>query len=258
MRSKTQLAETLAHIHGITFALAPATDSGSGAALFGFGSGQDLDDAAKVVAVVDQGGLGLPDRDYYLNKDQKSVDLRQQYVAHVQKTFELLGETSAQAAADAKIVMNFETSLAKVSLDIVKRRDPANLNHKLSLQELQGLTPAFSWDQYLKNVNAPNTDHYLVMTPDFFKGIDQLIASVALENWKVYLRWQLVNVSSSLLSAPFVDEKFDFYGHTLMGQRVQTPRWRRCVRSVDRDLTEALGQEYVARAFAADSKERML
>ena len=257
LRSKTQLAETLAHIHSITFALAAGTDSGSGTALFGFASGQDLDDASKVVAVVDQGGLGLPDRDYYLKQDQKSSELRQQYVAHVRKTFELLGETSAQAAADAKVVMDFETSLAKASLDIVARRDPANLNHKLSLKELQALTPAFSWDRYLASVNAPQTDHYLVMTPDFFKGAGQMIADVPLENWKTYLRWQLVNTSSSLLRTPFVDEKFEFYGRTLLGQKAQTPRWRRCVRSVDRDLSEALGQEFVARAFAADSKERI-
>lgn len=107
-------------------------------------------------------------------------------------------------------------------------------------------------------MNAPQTDHYLVMTPDFFKGVGQLISSVPLENWKIYLRWQLVNASSSLLSGPFADEKFDFYGRALLGQRVQTPRWRRCVRSVDRDLAEALGHEFVARAFAADSKERIL
>jgi putative endopeptidase len=258
LQNKTQLPEILAHIHGITFALAASTDSGSGAALFGFGSGQDLDDASKVVAVADQGGLGLPDRDYYFNSDQKSVDLRQQYLTHIQKTFELLGEPSAQAATDAKVVMDFETSLAKASLDIVKRRDPTNLNHKLSLRELQALTPGFSWDQYLKKLNAPPTDHYLVMTPEFFKGADQLITSTPLENLKVYLRWQLVNASSSLLSGPFVDEKFDFYGHILFGQKAQTPRWRRCVRSVDRDLTEALGQEYVTRAFPADSKDRML
>jgi len=258
LRNKAQLAEALARIHSITFALAAGTDSGSGAALFGFGSGQDLDDASKVVVVVDQGGLGLPDRDYYLKPDQKSSELRQQYVAPVQKTFELLGEPSAQAAADAKVMMDFETSLAKASLDIVARRDPANLNHKLSFQELQALTPAFSWDRYLAHVNAPQTDHYLVMAPDFLKGVGQLIASVPLENWKIYLRWQLVNASSSLLIGPFVDERFDFYGRTLLGQKVQTPRWRRCVRSVDRDLSEALGQEFVTRAFAADSKERML
>ncbi len=258
IQSKTQIPEELARLHQITFALAPSSDSGSTTALFGFGSGQDLDDASQVVATVDQGGLGLPDRDYYLKPDQGSVDLRKQYVEHLAKTFVLLGESSGQATADAKSVMDLETSLASVSLDIVKRRDPANLNHKLSGQELRALTPAFSWDGYLKAIGAPQTNHYLVMTPEFFKGLNGLITSVTLENWKTYLRWQLVNSSSSLLSQPFVAEKFDFYGHTLRGQKVQSPRWRRCAQSVDRDLTEALGQEYVARAFSEDSKQRML
>ena len=176
----------------------------------------------------------------------------------MKKTFQLLGETPPRATDDANTVMDLETSLAKVSLDIVKRRDPANLNHRLSLQEVRALSPAFSWDQYFKSVNAPQTDHYLVMTPEFFKGVNQLIATVPLESWKIYFRWQLVNASSSLLSEPFVEEKFDFYGRTLTGQKAQRARWRRCVQSVDRDLDEALGQEYVARAFAGDSKQRML
>jgi putative endopeptidase len=258
LQSKTQLPEELARIHRITFTLAPGTDSGSTTALFGFSSGQDLDDASKVVAVLDQGGLGLPDREYYLKTDENSADLRRRYVEHLQKTFQLVGETAPQAIDHAKTVMDLETSLAKVSLDIVRRRDPANLNHRLSLQEVRALSPAFSWDQYFKSVNAPQTDHYLVMTPEFFKGVDQLIATIPLESWKIYFRWQLVNASSSLLSEPFVDEKFDFYGRTLTGQKAQRARWRRCVQSVDRDLDEALGQEYVARAFAGDSKQRML
>ena len=258
LHSKTHFPEELARIHRITFTLAPGTDSGSTGALFGFSSGQDLDDASKVVAVLDQGGLGLPDRDYYLKPDEKSADLRQRYVNHLQKTFQLLGDKPVQALDHAKTVMELETSLAKVSLDIVKRRDPANLNHRLSIKDVRALSPEFSWDQYFKSVNAPQTDHYLVMTPEFFKGVNQLIASVPLESWKIYLRWQLVNASSSLLSEPFVDEKFDFYGRALTGQKVQRPRWRRCVQSVDRDLDEALGQEYVARSFAGDSKQRML
>ena len=258
LHSKTHFPEELARIHRITFTLAPGTDSGSTGALFGFSSGQDLDDASKLVAVLDQGGLGLPDRDYYLKPDEKSADLRQRYVNHLQKTFQLLGDKPVQALDHAKTVMELETSLAKVSLDIVKRRDPANLNHRLSIKDVRALSPEFSWDQYFKSVNAPQTDHYLVMTPEFFKGVNQLIASVPLESWKIYLRWQLVNASSSLLSEPFVDEKFDFYGRALTGQKVQRPRWRRCVQSVDRDLDEALGQEYVARSFAGDSKQRML
>lgn len=258
IKEKSQLAEEVAHLHKITFAMSPQSNSGFATPFFGFTSTQDLDDATKVVANVDQGGLGLPDRDYYLKDDAKSVEVRQQYVAHIQKTFELLGEKPAQADADAKTAMDVETALAKVSMDIVMRRDPANLNHKLSAKELKALTPAFSWDEYLKAVAAPPTDHYLVLTPDFFKGMDRVIASTPLADLKTYLRWQLVSPSSFLMSPSFSDERFDFYGRKLAGQKVQRPRWRRCVQAVDRDLGEALGQAYVERAFGSDSKERML
>jgi putative endopeptidase len=258
LKSKTQLAVELAHLHGITFQLEPSTDSGAETALFGFTSSQDLDDASTVVASLDQGGLGLLDRDYYLKDDAKSVEIRQQYVAHVQKTLELLGENSAPAGVHAKAVMGMETALAKASMDIVLRRDPANLNHKLSAKELRALTPDFLWDDYLKDVQAPSTLHYLVASPDFFKGVNQLIKSESLENWKTYLRWQLVTASSSLLGQSFVEEKFDFYGRKLIGQKEQRPRWRRCTQFVDRDLGEALGQAYVDRTFGAEGKARML
>ncbi|HEX4426206.1 MAG TPA: M13 family metallopeptidase [Terriglobales bacterium] len=258
LKSKMQLAGELAHLHAITTQLEPPTDSGAETALFGFTSGQDLDDASKVVASLDQGGLGLLDRDYYLNDDAKSVETRQQYVTHLQKTFELLGENSATATAHAKTVMEMETALAKASMNIVLRRDPANLNHKLSAQELRALTPDFSWDEYLKDVQAPATLHYLVASPDFFKGVNQLIKSESLDNWKTYLRWQLVSASSSLMGQPFVEEKFDFYGRKLVGQKEQRPRWRRCTQFVDRDLGEALGQAYVDQTFGAEGKARML
>jgi putative endopeptidase len=153
--------------------------------------------------------------------------------------------------------MDMETTLAKASMDIVKRRDPANLNHKLTGQELGALTPDFSWDDYLRRIKAPVTDHYLVMVPDFYKGFNQLI-SKSVDNWKTYLRWHLVSDSARLLSQPFVDEDFDFFGRKLFGQQEQRPRWRRCVSYVDRDLGEALGQAYVERAFGPDAKQRML
>jgi putative endopeptidase len=258
LKDKQQLAAEVAHLHQITFALLPGSNSGAQTPLFGFGQGQDLDDASKVVASADQGGLGLPDRDYYLKDDAKSVETRQQYGAHLQKVFELLGEDPTKAAADAKVVMDMETQLAKSSMDIVKRRDPANLNHKMTPAELRALTPNFSWDDYLTGIGAPTTAHYLVYTPDFFKGVNELITSAPIDQWKTYLRWQLVVNSSSMLPTAFADEHFDFYGRKLTGQKVQRPRWRRCVQAVDRDLGEALGQAYVDRTFGADGKQRML
>ena len=259
LKDKSHLAAELGHLHAITTALAQPTDSGGTTALFGFSSSQDLDDASKVVAVADQGGLGLPDRDYYLKEDAKSAETRQQYLAHIQKIQELMGDTPAQAQAHAKTIMDMETALAKASMDIVLRRDPANLNHKMSLKELQALTPHFSWDEYLKAIGgAPPTIHYLVAAPDFYKGVDQLITTASLDDWKIYLRWHLINTSSSLMSSPFADERFDFYGRKLTGQKEQRPRWRRCTQAVDRDLGEALGQAYVDKTFGADGKQRML
>lgn len=258
LSNKSQLATEIAHIHAITFQLAPGSDSGSKTAAFGFSSGQDLDNASMVVAQLDQGGLGLPDRDYYTRDDAQSVKVRQQYVTHIQKMLELLGERPEQATADAKTAMDMETALAKASMDIVKRRDPANLNHKMTGQELRALTPDFSWEDYLKAVDAPSTDHYLVLTPDFYKGFNQLVDSASLDHWKVYLRWQLVSDSASLLSKAFADENFDFFGRTLFGQKEQRPRWRRCTGYIDRDLGQALGQAYVEKAFSADEKARTL
>jgi putative endopeptidase len=259
LKDKSQLPAELAHLHAITALLAEGSNSGATTALFGFSSSQDLDNASLVVASADQGGLGLPDRDYYLKEDSKSAELRLQYVAYMQKMLGLMGNDSAQATAQAKTIMAMETALANASMDIVKRRDPANLNHKMSLKELQALTPSFSWDEYLKTLGgAPPTAHYLILTPDFFKGVEQLIHSASLEDWKTYLSWQLVNTSGSLLSEPLVEQRFDFYGRKLTGQKQQRPRWRRCTTAVDRDLGEALGQAYVDRTFGADGKERML
>ncbi len=258
LKDKSQLSAEIARIHQMTYSLIVPGDSGAATAMFGFTSGQDLDDASKVVATADQGGLSLPDRNYYLADDAKSVETRQHFVDHVQKMLQAAGESESQAASDAKVVLNMETALAKASMDIVKRRDPANLNHKLTAQELRALTPHFSWDEYFKIVKPPATAHYLVATPDFYKGVDQLIVSESLDNWKTYLRWHLVHASANLLSDPFVNENFSFYGRQLVGQKEIKPRWRRCVANVDRDLGEALGQAYVARTFGPDSKERML
>ncbi len=258
MQSKDEIAAELSRIHRQIYSLAGASDSGARVALFGFASSQDLDDATKVVAAVDQGGLGLPDRDYYFKEDEKSVETRKQYVDYAQKVFVLMGDDTATASTHAKTIMEMETALAKSSMDIVKRRDPANLNHKLSEAELRALTPSFSWDAYLKPLSPPTTAHYLVTSPDFLKGVDHLINARSLDDWKVYLSWNLVNNSAKQLSDSFVNEEFEFYGRQLLGQKELEPQWKRCVRAVDRDLGEALGQAYVELAFGPDAKARMI
>jgi putative endopeptidase len=225
-------------------------------ALFNLSSGQDFKDSTQVIAQADQGGLGLPDRDYYFKEDPKSAELRKQYVAHVAKMFELLGDTAA--AAKARTVMEIETGLAKGSLDVVARRDPANIYHKMTEQELTALTPAFGWPRYFAGVGTPPIAGLNVAVPEFFKQMQALLESRPLDEWKTYLTWQLVHAAAPLLSTPFVEARFEFYGHTLTGAKELQPRWKRCVDYTDGDLGEALGQKYVEATFGAGGKERML
>ncbi len=227
-------------------------------ALFDFGSGQDFKDSTQVIAQADQGGLGLPDRDYYLKTDPKSVEILKQYQAHVQKMFQLLGESHPEAATDAELVMNIETALAKGSLDRVSRRDPQKVYHKLSKRQLAALSPSFSWPKYFEGVGAPPIENLNVAVPEFFKQMQTLLNATRLQGWKTYLRWHLLHATAPLLSTPLVNENFNFYGKTLTGAKEIRPRWKRCVDSTDRELGEALGQEYVELAFGAEGKQRTL
>ncbi|MGE5647498.1 MAG: M13 family metallopeptidase [Acidobacteriota bacterium] len=227
-------------------------------ALFSFGSGQDFKDSTQVIAQADQGGLGLPERDYYFKTDAKSVELRKQYVAHVQKMFELAGEQPAAAAAKAQTVMEIETALAKGSLDNVSRRDPANVYHKMTAGELAALAPAISWPRYFDGVGAPGIRSLNVAVPEFFKQMQTLISDVPLESWKTYLSWHVLHSSAPLLPTAFVNEDFAFYGRTLTGAKELRPRWKRCVQFTDSDLGEALGQKYVEETFGAEGKQRTL
>jgi len=227
-------------------------------ALFGFSSGQDFKDASQVIAEADQGGMGLPDREYYVKTDPKSVELREKYVQHVQKMFELLGDSSSNAAAEAKTVMDIETNLAKGALDPTSRRDPAKIYHKMTATELAALSPDFNWSLYLQGIGAPSAQVLNVTEPDFFKQMDVTLKTASLDDWRTYLRWQTVHASAALLPAKFDDENFDFFSKTLSGTKEQPPRWKRCVRFTNGDLGEAVGVEYVAQTFGAEGKERTL
>ncbi len=227
--------------------------------LFAFSSQQDYKNADAMIALADQGGLGLPDRDYYLKDDQKSVETRQRYVEHVTKMFTLLGDTPERAAARAQTVMSIETALAKGSLDVVARRDPAKIYHKTPRQQLEmSLDPSFGWPKYLADVNAPAIESLNVAVPEFFKAMDSLINTSSLDDWKTYLTWHLIHTDAPLLSSAFVNENFKFYGQYLTGAEELRPRWKRCVGFVDNDLGEALGQKFVERTFGAEGKERTL
>ncbi|HVP43736.1 MAG TPA: M13 family metallopeptidase [Terriglobales bacterium] len=247
MKDKKDIATELVHLHLI-----------DNNALFGFGSTIDYKDARQQIAAVDQAGLSLPDRDYYLKEDPKSKDIRDKYVAHVQKMLEMVGDKPDAAAAGAKSVLALETALAKASLDRTARRDPNNRWHPMSREQMTALAPGFDWQTYLTGLDAPRFERMNVGNPDFLKAVGGLLQSEAMESWRTYLRWKLVNQMAKYLSTPFVDEDFDFNGKTLRGTEKILPRWKRCVDYTDRDLGEALGQPYVDRTFGAEGKARTL
>jgi putative endopeptidase len=227
-------------------------------ALFAFGSAPDLHDANQTIPNVDQGGLTLPDRDYYIKEDAKSVETRQKYLEHVQKMFELLGDKPDVAAAEAKTVLGVETGLAKVSMDRVSRRDPKNRDHRMKVAALQQIGPNFTFTSYFAATGAPKFDSLNVGNPDFFKAVNAQIESVQLADWKTYLRWKTLRATANELSSAFVDENFNFNGMYMGGAKELEARWKRCTRATDADLGEALGRLYVEKTFGADGKERSL
>jgi putative endopeptidase len=224
--------------------------------LFDFQSDQDFKDSTQVIAEVDQDGLGLPDRDYYIKTDPKSVEIRQAYLAHVQKMTELLGDSPSAAATGAQAVMRIETALANGSLTQVERRDPRLLYHKMTRKELEALSPSFRWKDYFSGTGQPGLRTLNVTAPEFFKAMNAVLQKEDLESWKAYLRWHLAHANAPYLSASFVNADFDFFGKALGGAQELEPRWKRCVNYTDNNLGEALGQAYVRRAFGPEAKQR--
>jgi putative endopeptidase len=222
---------------------------------FNFGSDQDFADSSQVIAFAEAGGLGLPDRDYYTNTDAKSEEIRQKYLVHVQNMLKLLGDSPDVAKSEAETIMRIETALAKSQLTRVQQRDPHNLFHKMDSKGLQALTPSFDWNTYLKTAGITDVNTFNVTEPEFYKEFNRQFESNSLDDIKVYLRWHIASANAPYLSSNFVKENFDFYSHTLRGVQQQPPRWKRCVRLVDRELGEALGQEFVARTFTTDTKK---
>ena len=220
---------------------------------FQFGSQADFKDASVEMAIADQGGLGLPDRDYYFKDDAQSAALRTQYVDHVARMSALAGAPD-QGRAAAQQVMTIETALAKSALDNVSRRDPSKIYHKMSNAELQALTPQFVWSRYFTGIGSPPIYALNVAEPDFMKAVGQIVASTPLDAIKSYLRWQVAHASAAVMAKPFVDENFRFYGTALTGATELRPRWKRCVQYTDTDLGEALGKAFVKEAFGQQAK----
>jgi putative endopeptidase len=243
VKDRASLIDTIAwlHLNGI-------------GALFNFGSSPDLRNASQVIANVDQGGISLPDRDYYLL--EKHAERRVKYVEHVQKMFELLGDKPEDAAANAKKVMALETELAKASMDRTLRRDPKNLDHKMKTDELLAAAPNFEFARYFKASGSPKFDELNNVNPEFFKQINNTLANTPIGDWKTYLRWRVTRRSAPFLSADFVDEDYRFNSAYMRGTKEMEVRWKRCVRATDNDLGEALGKLFVERYFGPEGKQK--
>jgi putative endopeptidase len=224
--------------------------------IFRFGASQDFKNSRQVIATATQGGLGLPDRDYYTKDDERSKKTREEYVRHMTRMFELAGDTTERAGGEAQTVMSIETKLAENSLTRVQRRDPAAIYHKMTMKELNQLTPHFNWASYMKEIGLGSMEAINVAMPDFLKAADQMLTSVPLSDWKTYLRWHLLHASAASLSSKFVEEDFNFNKKYLTGAQENMPRWRRCVTSTDESLGEALGQLYVEKTFTPQAKAR--
>ncbi|MBC7415561.1 MAG: M13 family metallopeptidase [Herminiimonas sp.] len=247
LRNRAELPALLAHLHatGIN-------------ALFGFGVDQDAKNTVRYIPQLGQGGLGLPDRDYYLKNDVKTRAIRTKYVAHMRRMFGLLGETPAAAARDAATVLALETRLARASLSKVALRDPQQSYHLTTLDGLKKIAPQTDWPAYFTGVGLPAPGEFNVGQPSFFKATSGLLATVPLDQWQAYLRWNLINATASDLSNAFVNEDFDFKGRTLAGTKELQPRWKRVLTTVDGNVGEALGELYVAKFFGPAAKAAAL
>src|SRR5450755_254694 len=227
-------------------------------ALFAFYGQPDMHDSNATIAYIDQGGLTLPDRDYYIKDDAKSVETRQKYLDHVQKMFELAGDKPEAAAAEAKTVLAVETGLATASMDRTARRDPKTRDHKTTVTEIAAAAPNFDLTTYFASNGSPKFTTLNVGDPDFFKQVNSQLDAVSVADWKTYLRWKIINSKAPTLTAAFVQEDFLFNGKYMSGQQEMEPRWKRCVKATDQSLGMALGQLYVDRTFGAAGKERTL
>ena len=227
-------------------------------ALFAFYPQPDMHDSTATIAFLDQGGITLPDRDYYIKDDPKSVETRQKYVEHVEKMFELAGDKPELAAPEAKTVLAIETGLAQASMDRTARRDPKSRDHKMSVAEVAAAAPNFDLTEYFADNGSPKFTALNVGNPEFFKQVNEQLHSVPLDDWKVYLRWKTINTYAPGLTKALVEEDFNFNSKYLSGQQEMEPRWKRCVKSTDFSLGMALGKLYVDRTFGADGKERTL
>jgi putative endopeptidase len=248
IKTTADLQDAIAHFHSMGLHV-----------VFGSDSTQDFKNSSEVTFEIYQGGLGLPDRDYYTKSDEDSKKTRDAYVQHVAKMFELMGDDATKAAAEAQTVLSIETKLAEASLTRVERRDPERVYHRMTVAQLKELAPAFDWETYMKKLGVNQKADINVAMPDFFtKAVNPMLTSVPISDWQTYLRWHVINYTAPALSSAFVDEDFNFKGKVLQGAKENLPRWKRCVAGTDRVLGEALGEVWVKKAFPPSAKARAL
>ena len=247
INDRSALLKEIAHLHSMGIDV-----------LFDFGSHPDSKDSTHEIAQAAQGGLGLPDRDYYTKTDEASKKLRDQYVDHVAKMLTLLGDPAAKAQDEAKRILALETKLAQASRTRVQLRDPQKNYNKMPVQQLQNLTPDWNWNDYFNAINLLAPQDVNVHQPEFFKTTDQVFKETPLDDFKPYLRWHLIDATAPDLSKDFVDEDFNFKERILRGAQQIKPRWKRVIESEDGSIGEALGKLYVAYNFPPEAKARAL
>lgn len=226
-------------------------------ALFGFYSMQDFKNSQDMIAAATQGGLGLPNRDYYFKTDKKAEEIRTAYIKHIGKMFELLGDTTEKATQEAATIMAIETSLAKASLTPIEQRDPLAIYHMMTIEALNKITPNFSWSEYFTDLGYPSIKRINLAMPGFFKAVNEQLELIPLNDWKIYLRWHLIDAYAAYLSQPFVDQDFHM-NSILSGTKKLLPRWKRVVNTENGALGFAIGKLYVENYFPPESKQEAL
>ncbi len=246
IRSISELEEYVAEMHSLGFP-----------AMFTFGGGPDLKNSSMVIINAGQGGLSLPNRDYYLNTDAKSTETREKFIGYMTNIFKLLGDKPETASANAKVVMDIQTRMASASLKQEEFRNPDNRYNKIPFTAAQEITPNFSWKEYMAQRGIPAAADINFAQPNFFRELNAMLTQVPIESWKTYLRWMTVNAAAPALAKPFADENFKFFNTYLAGQKERQPRWKTCVQATDQNLGEALGMEFVKTNFTPRAKARM-
>jgi putative endopeptidase len=257
IKADLQRIEAISNVDDLLKEIAYLKTSGAGSALFGFFLAQDRKNVTQYVPQLTQGGTALPDRDYYLKNDTRSNSIRKAYVEHLEKMFRLIGESEADAKTHAGVIMRIETALAKAQMSRVEMRDPYKTYNKFSVKDFSATTASINWNQMFQQLKLNGTDSLVVTNPSFFKSVDVLLSAVPLQDWKTYLKWNLLDNTAAYLSAPFVKQNFAMT-QVLTGQKEMTPRWQFISGIIDGQMGDLLGQLYVDQYFKPEAKTRML